>query len=354
MPPPRRTVAAVAAIAAGAVLLFGWLWWRDLAERSQVPSSLLDRLAASAAMIEGEIDAELRNWEAMAAGFEELGGLPASSTLLVYGRSGVIRVRGDRLAYYPLVLTPAVPADERLLRAQDAEFKQKDLNAAIAAYRDAATSTGRTVRAVATAGLGRCLRSQGKLDEALATYGELEAMPEAYVDGFPAPMVAYRERQNIFRQKGDLIRGAEEAERLAAALVARNLIVEKPAFEAMTPALKVGRFPLEPLERAVATYAMWPRMRDSASGRAMGRDGEAAYAAVWRPVEGDSRAIVAPVDVLMNRAQAAAATLSVTIALEDAMKIHFWGPRTTASEIATHSLDRIGLAVTLCLWIREP
>src|SRR5262245_25789330 len=125
----------------------GFLWWRDLGDRSQIPSALMDRLLASAVATEREIDAELVRWAAMTAGPDNVGGLPLGGPLLLFESPGVARVKGDRLAYYPLVLASDVPADERLERAQATEFKQCDLDAAIAAYREAATSTGRTVRA---------------------------------------------------------------------------------------------------------------------------------------------------------------------------------------------------------------
>jgi tetratricopeptide (TPR) repeat protein len=140
----------------------------------------------------------------MAAKDDNLGGLPPAGTLLVFDTNAVIAVRGESLAYYPAIAKPEVHADDRLIRAQAAE-RAGDLDKAIAGYRDAATSTARTPRAMATAGLGRTLRAKGNIREALAAYDELAQMDEARVDphGSPAPLVAYRERQAILLAFGD-------------------------------------------------------------------------------------------------------------------------------------------------------
>ena len=305
-------------------------------------------------MIEREIDAELVKWEAIATGPEESADLPASGTLLVFSERGVLRAPGDLLAYYPRIVPPEVPPDERLIRAQEAEFQRRDLPAAITAYREAASSTGRTVRAVATAGLARCLHAQGRTDDALETYAELAMMSDALVDGVPAPFVAHRERHAILAARGSFVNAALEQERLASSLVARIVMVEKPVFEKFTYALKPGRYPSEVLARAGAVHAMWPRLRDSGSGRAIARDGDAGYAAVWRGVKADSRAVVAPVDVLMKQALESAARLGVTIALVDAAGKTIWGPEPAAADVALHPLDRIGLPIRLRLFLNEP
>ena len=55
----------------------------------------------------------------------------------------------------------------------------------------------------------------------------------------------------------------------------------------------------------------------------------------------------------MKRALVTAGGVSVAIALEDAMNINVWGPKPGARS-ASHSLDRIGLPVTLRLWLTNP
>ena len=162
---------------------------------------LIDRLTETGALIAREIGRRLDRWEAMAARADNLRGLPSGGTLLVFGTDDVIAVRGESLAYYPALPKSEGRADGRLVRAQIAE-RAGDLDAAITGYRDAATSTARTPRALATAGLGRTLRAKGNTREALAAYDELAQMDEARIEGDPAPLVAHRERQAIFWRWG--------------------------------------------------------------------------------------------------------------------------------------------------------
>jgi len=64
-----------------------------------------------------------------------------------------------------------------------------------------------------------------------------------------------------------------------------------------------------------------------------------------------SVAIVAPVDVLMEQASAAASRLSTTIALEDFDGRRIWGETPPTGASATVALDSIGLKAQLRLWL---
>ena len=284
-------------------------------------------------------------------------GLPTSATLLIFGERGVFRAHGNRLAYYPLVVPPEVPPDERLIRAQEAEYQRRDLPAAIAAYRPAASSTGRTVRAVATAGLGRCLRAQGRTKDALEAYAELATMSDALVDGIPAPFVAHRERQAILSAQGDFVKASHEQERLAAALVARKVMIEKPVFEKFTHVLK-GRYTSELLARAGAVHEMWPRLRDSGAGRAIARDGDSAYAAVWRRIDAESRAVVAPVDAYRDMWRRGGIPWHMTWAVNTAFAFTLWNHTlrtlTAVESSVVNNTMTIQIAVLALVILAEP
>ncbi len=352
MPSPRRTVIVVATFAAGAVLLFGVVWWRDLARRSQMPSALVDRLAESAALIEREIDAELDDWERMANGPEEIGRLPPDGTGLVFDARGVLSVRGEKLAFYPAVAPPQFQPDERLARARSAEELGRPLDA-LALYQEAASSTGRTVRATATWRMAALLEQLGRHADALVAFGDLTTMVEATVDGTPAPLLGHRGRELMFRSQGDVVSAERERGLIAEALIGHRWMMEKPVFDRFLPAVAPRAYPASSLDRSEAVATMWPRFGGSGSGRTVARGGTAGYAAVWRQVEAGRRTVIAPLDALMTRAVAAAGPLSVTIALEDALKIHLWGPKPSGTDSASHSLERVGLPVTLRLWLRE-
>ena len=293
----------------------------------------------------------------MAARDDNLGGLPPAGTLLVFDSNAVIAVRGESLAYYPAIARPEVHPDDRLIRAQDAE-RAGDLDNAIACYRDAATSTARTPRAIATAGLGRTLRAKGSTREALAAYDELEQMDEAriYVDGHgqPAPLVACRERQAIFLALGDSASAERERARIDSALRGRLYMTDRRTFEFFAPALGSEPYsqPFQARADAVTTD-LWPRWRSTPTGRSLaGRPGYP-LATVWRPSRAGSRAIVAPIDVLMEQALNVASRLSTTIALEDSDGRRIWGETPPDKGAASVTLKDIGLSARLRLWLNR-
>ena len=348
----KRLITALALLAAASLLVFGWVAWRFIQQRQESFAVQNDRLTQTGALIAREIGAEFDRWEAMAARDDNRLGLPPAGTLLVFDTNAVLAVRGESLAYYPEIAKPEVHADDRLIRAQAAE-RAGDLDKAIAGYRDAATSTARTPRAMATAGLGRTLRAKGNIREALAAYDELAQMDEARVDphGSPAPLVAYRERQAILLAFGDDASAERERARIDSALRGRMYLIDRQTFEFFEPALGSEPYsrPLLARADAVATE-FWPQWRATPAGRALaGRPGYA-FATVWRPSPTGSLAIVAPVDVLLEQASAAASGLATTIALEDSDGRRIWGKAPPAGASSTVALDNIELKAQLRLW----
>jgi tetratricopeptide (TPR) repeat protein len=346
-----RLINGLALLASASVLVFGWVAWRLYQQRQQSFTVQTDRLTQTGALVASEIGAELDRWEAMAANDDKLGGLPPAGTLLVFDTDAVITVRGESLAYYPAIAKSEVHTDDRLIRAQIAE-RAGDLDKAIAGYRDAATSTARTPRALATAGLARTLRAKGNIREALAAYDELAQMDEARIEGQPAPLVAYRERQAIFLVLGDSASGERERSRIDSALRGRLYMIDRQTFEFFEPALGSEPYSKPLLARAdAATTEFWPRWRATPTGRAVaGRPGYA-VATVWRHSAAGSIAIVAPVDVLIEQALNVASRLSTAIALEDSDGRRIWGETPPDRGSASVTLKDIGLSAQLRLWL---
>jgi hypothetical protein len=350
-PPSRRLIAVLALLALTSVLVFGWIAWRFHQEAQRSQTALIDRLTEAGLLIAREVGSELDRWDAMAARGDTLGALPPAGTLLVFDADAVISVRGEPLAYYPALAKSEVQADDRLMKAQAAE-RAGDLDAAIAGYRDAATSTARTPRAIATAGLGRTLRAKGNLRESLTAYDELAQMAEARIDNQPAPLVAYRERQTIFQALGDTGASERERARIDSALRARTYLIDRPTFDAFAPALSAEPYSQPLLARAdVVATRLWPRWRAIPSGRLVAGIPSQAFASIWRPSPAGSVAIVAPVGVLMERPLAVASRLSTMVALEDADGRHIWGETPPRGDTATVPLHNVGLTARLRLWI---
>jgi tetratricopeptide (TPR) repeat protein len=353
----RRTglITVLALLAFASVVVLGWMTWRLYQESQQSRTVQIDRLTETAALIAREIGSEFDRWEAMAAAQTGLAGLPAAGTMLSFSPDAVIAVRGESLAYYPAVAKSEVYTDDRFLRARAAE-QAGDFDAAIAGYRDAATSTARTPRALATAALGRTLRAKGNIPEALAAYEELAQMDEARIDpgGHPAPLVAYRERQAIFLALGDSASAERERARIDLALRARMYLIDRPTFEFFEPALGAEPYsrPLLARAEAVATE-FWPRWQASPAGRALAGKPDYAVATVWRSSSAGplSTAIVAPIDVLMEQASNVASRLSTTVALEDPNGRHIWGKTRPDQGTASVTLKDTGLSARLLLWL---
>jgi tetratricopeptide (TPR) repeat protein len=350
-----RLIPALALLASASVLVFGWVAWRFYQERNQPLTVEIDRLTQTGALVAREIGTEFDRWEAMAASEDNLGALPPAGTLLVFDPNAIIAARGEALAYYPAIARPEVRTDDRLTQAQAAE-RAGDLDKAIAGYRDAATSTARTSRALATAGLGRTLRAKGNTGEALAAYDELAQMDEARIniDGHdqPAPLVAYRERQSVFLALGDTASADRERARIDSALRGRMYLIDRQTFEFFEPALGSEPYSKPLLARADAVTAeFWPRWRSTPTGRALaGRPGYS-VATVWLPSRAASQAIVAPIDVLMEQALNVASRLSTTIALDDSDGRRIWGETPPDKGTASVTLKDIGLPVRLRLWL---
>jgi len=346
-----RLIPALALLASVSVLVFGWLAWRSYQERQQSRIVLIDRLAETGALIARAIGPELDRWEAMAGSQDNLGGLPSGGTLLVAGTDAVTAVRGESLAYYPAVPKSEGRADDRLVRAQIAE-RAGDLDTAIAGYRDAATSTARTPRALATAGLGRTLRAKGNTRDALAAYDELAQMVEARIEGDPAPLVAHRERQAIFLALGDSASAERERARIESALRGRMYLIDRQTFDSFAPSLGSDPYPKALLARADAvTTELWPRWQASPSVRALSGRPDHAFATIWRPSPAGTVAIVAPIDVLMEQAVALASRLSAAVALEDSSGRLIWGKPPADAGSAAVTLGDIGLSARLRLWL---
>lgn len=343
----NRPALVVALVAGISLAVLGWFGGRSLLQERRLSRLLLaDRLDQTAPLILRELDAELERWEGHAAVEDRRDALPPMATRLEFTAQGVTAVRGERLPYYPAVVPVEVPPDDRLIRAQQAEFDKADFAAAIAGYTEAAGSTGRTVRATALAALGRCLRQQGRIREAFAAYDELAGIDDAWLGVVPAKLVAHRERQALYTSLGDAASAERERASIAADLLARRYIIDRPTYDGFAQALSSDRPPATVLARAEAVIGLWPRMQNT-SGRTVSGAGETAFAVVWRSAEGRSAAVVAAVSVLMTSSAAIANQLATSIAVEQPDGQVVWTEAAPGEPTAVLPLQIIGLPLTL-------
>jgi signal transduction histidine kinase len=110
----------------------------------------------------------------------------------------VIDIEGDRvgprppstLLYRPRLAHSLVGDTSPFEAAEILELRDKNVDAAIAAYRTLSLSSDRDVRAGALLRLARTLRTAGRGDDALRVYAELERHGTTRLDGLPADLVA--------------------------------------------------------------------------------------------------------------------------------------------------------------------
>jgi signal transduction histidine kinase len=190
--PPRNVLVLFIAVAAVSVSALVWLSWRLLAQdRALENQRIQERLESAADLIVTSLNlglSEIQNHLSLLSD-------PGEHALAVSisGREVKIHPAG-RLLYYPLV--PQVRESPMTVFAagEKLEFRQKDYVGAIAAFRALALSKEPQIRAGALLRLGRNLRKNNQLPEALAVYEEMARLGATPVDGDPAELVAREAR----------------------------------------------------------------------------------------------------------------------------------------------------------------
>ena len=273
----------------------GWLGTRFLAQQAGFDQQqAASRLESAASLLVREVDRTLEQWEAAAASAlkstrpEAAAPAPAGTTLLVLSPAGLVRAEGVRLPYYPATAAPPVVRSAALAAAQDAEFRERDFARAGASYRELARARDPETRAVALAGLARCLRQQGKVRDARGAYDELALLGPATVAGSPAPLVADFAQMNLYKEVGQADAAAREASSIAAALEEGRFQLDRATFDYFAGA---AGFPGTAQSRAASTLAtaeaaieLWEAWQRQPQGRAATTGRSAPVAAVWQHV----------------------------------------------------------------------
>lgn len=335
----------------------GWLGSRLLAqERELERQQRRELLENSTAVLMHEIDRSLSRWEDAAA--TEVNGagvtLPAGTVRLVFDRYGVLRNEGVRLPYLPAVAAEPLPGRSDLAAAAAAEFQADDPSAASSAYRRVVAATAdRSTRAAALLGLGRCLRKQSKVREAIAVYEELAKMLETPAAGFPAELVARKELITLRRSTGDEAGSQREAEGLSAALFAGHFRIDRATFDLFAEALPAPK-DRATLAQAAAVNDLWPIVQQQAEGRNTITSHDRAIAAVWRRRDTTSAAIIGPVETLMATVSPVARDLHVGLTLEDSTGHRIWGTTVATDVTISRSLREAGLPWTIRVTTGEP
>jgi two-component system phosphate regulon sensor histidine kinase PhoR len=347
---PTRLATFVVLLTAVPLAGLGWLAILWLAqERDLEQVRLIRQLDQTAALLAREVGQTLAAWEALTARTPDAIAeepLPAGLTVLAFDDDGVRAMHGEPLLFLPAVSALPPPADQQLRIAERSEYVAPDLPRAAVFYRRAAQSADPGVRAGALVGLARTLRARDRVAEALDVYEQLTRLRGAAVAGFPAELIARRERMNLLARRGEA-RGAEaERAKLASLLRTAPYIVDRATFDAFAADLPDLEVDPAALRRADAVAEAWPAWRQPA-GRTISGTGTGAVVSLWRAAGPVAIAVIAPLEQLMTTTAATARGLDVSIRLDRTDGTALWGSASAATPTGSVPLADVGLAAVL-------
>ena len=359
---PVTWVALFVLLAGVPLVALAWLGWRVLEQdRALEGQRVRERLENAASLMTREIDRNLATWEALlpAAAQGEAVALPPDTVLIVFDDAGVRRHQGLELPYYPRVATPLTPvaSSPRFVEAERLEFRDVDLAAAAAAYRRLAASDDPAARATALVRLARVLRTQRRLDEALAVYADLALLGGTFVAGSPAAHIARLERAKLLTVLGRSEKADEEQRRLASALAHGEFPIDRATFDFLhlsvpdLPVEDASTAPRRALAKAVAHW--WPQWEAQQEGRAAWSDPSRALVAVWRRGPSGTAAMAGVLSHLLASTEAIAQNLGVRVRLEDQDGHTVWGEPFADGDALTRSARETGLPWTLNVAIAD-
>jgi signal transduction histidine kinase len=206
--PPHNVLWLFIAVAAVSVSALAWLSWRLLAQdRALENQRIRERLEGAADLIVTSLDLGLSEIENRLSLLSD----PGDHALAVsFGPREVKTHPGGRLLYYPVVPQARESPVTVFAAAENLEFQKQDYAAAIAAFRALALSKDPSIRAGALLRLGRNLRKNNQLPEALAVYEEMARLGSTPVGGDPAELIA-REAQCALLEELNRLRELQDA-----------------------------------------------------------------------------------------------------------------------------------------------
>ena len=195
---PRRLLAALGVTTVLSAAALSWLGWEVLRQDRVVEDQVEEeRLSHQADRAARELERVLADAEETLAATLE-GPAPVSTAerlsseglLLVFTRSTMEAVPPSKVLFYPSVPPRSEPPPGMFDRAEQLEFRQRDLARAGAAYRTLSRSADPAIRAAALMGLGGVLRQSRQYAAALDAYRDMASLADAPVAGLPAALIA--------------------------------------------------------------------------------------------------------------------------------------------------------------------
>src|SRR5688572_24943041 len=288
---PLKLLALFLTLSAVPLSGLAWLGYRVLEQdRALEAQQLRERLDNAGSVIMRELDRRFATWEELlpvAARGQDIA-LPAGVVFLLIGPDGATRLQGAQLLYYPRIAHAEGSTRAVFAEAETREFRDADLTAAIAGYRDLTSSDDESVRAEALMRLARALRKGQRTDDALAVYARLARLGAVPVAGAPAELVAHRESAVLLAATGRKDLADRELALLGSALTDARYRIDRPTFEYFREALPKAP-PVPPMTAAVD--ALWTVWQEQPAGRIAWSGGSDAFVSVWRSTPNGTAAI---------------------------------------------------------------
>ncbi len=322
----------IALIALVLLAAMGWLGWRMLAQDLVIEKQRRQESMESAAgLLCRELDRTLTDWEAalLKATPEANSGLPPGASVFWKDSTGFVYRLGAPLPFYPVTVKAGEPAAGLFARAEEWEFQQADPQRAAAEFRKLARSSDIGVRAAALMRLARCLRKQGRIEDALGTYAELAALGETDVAGTPAEILARGERVRLFQATGNERSRSREAALLADILDTGRCAIDRPTFDfyrQFLPPAPTGASPS--FARAEALQSAWndvEQMPEAATNRRAWSGRDSSFVTLAHKSSERTIVMVEGVDALVSEASQTIGFLRIRFRLESAEGQPIWG-----------------------------
>jgi len=200
--PPRNVLVQFMAVSAVSVSALVWLSWRLLKQDWALENQRIqERLERAADLIVTSLDLGLLELENRLSVLSDPGDHALS---VAFGPLKVETHPGGRLLYYPFIPPVREPPVTVFDAGETLEFRQQDYVGAIAAFRALAFSNDPLIRAGALVRLGRNLRKNNQIHEALAVYEELARLGSTPVGGDLAEPLAREARCALLKELNQL------------------------------------------------------------------------------------------------------------------------------------------------------
>lgn len=305
--PPRHLLALFLLITLAPSLLliaFGWRLLRQ--DRALALQQVQQGREQTIDLVVSSLDQSLAGAEQSLRDPAALHALPKAddAVTVIFTPSRMEAFPAGRLRYYPL---PSVGREARadvFSAGEDWEHRRKDRAAAATVFRELARSTDAAVRAGALIRLARNLRNGGDLEAALAAYAQAAEIRGASVSGVPADLLGRWARCGLLEQMNRSAELRAEARSVYADLLRGQWQIDRATYELhLNDASRWMGDPSAPsapadglgLARAVAwLWDKWQRTTvEQSRGRETIRLDNAQWTILWEGNSGRLTALIA-------------------------------------------------------------